>query len=296
MHAVVAAWAERHPTFEHRYYDDAAVWLFMRSASPALLRAFELRDIAPVWRAFFGAFRHTANVVRADLFRLFLLHEVGGVWADADTTPPPRASSALLDSLIRPLDEFVLASNVCQPSGCLPAWDVRPAGSEAIGLDNYAMASVAGHPFLAEALEQSVNMLLTPSEAAERYVRAGLSKLHPDQRESVVSLAGPRRLNAAVERVLGRQIAPGERGRITFASQTPPWDPFAVRSGSSSSAALPTRGIHSSSSRRTHSYTVVPGGIGAQPKYTCKQCALDPEYIRELAALNITHWAAEGTG
>ena len=83
-----------------------------------------------------------------------------------------------------------------------------------------------------------------------------------------MSLAGPRRLDAAVESVLGRRIALTESGVQTFAG---------ARNAS-----------------EVHSYTI--GTLDATPKYSCDGCALDPEYQEELRLMNITHWAAEGTG
>lgn len=64
-----ASWRVENPGFTHRIWNEASARDFLKRSPPAVLTAF-------------GRAREPA--MKADLFRLALLHEIGGIYADAD--------------------------------------------------------------------------------------------------------------------------------------------------------------------------------------------------------------------
>jgi mannosyltransferase OCH1-like enzyme len=117
VQAMMDSWKAQNPTWTYKRFNDVNAWDYLKdNASPAVLRAFE-------------SAAHPA--LRADLLRLAVLAFEGGVWGDAD------------DRCVVPLDLL--------PHHGAELWLVQ----ESFGtLGNNFIASRAGHPFVAYALEK----------------------------------------------------------------------------------------------------------------------------------------------
>ena len=125
-----------HPTWEVTLWRDAEAEAFVKDHC---LDFWELYDWYP------------KNVQRADLFRMLLIHRLGGFYLDLDI------------HLHRSLDPL------CAEHAVFPyEWEMSPATflsrhkraptdrSELWQLGNYAFGAEAGHPFIAEILEEMI--------------------------------------------------------------------------------------------------------------------------------------------
>ena len=92
MAKALSSWIKTNPEYEHRYYTDSDIHNIMQHTHPRVQAAYhklctEYPDL---------------GAMKADLFRLVLMYEYGGVYTDADTyaTTPLR-------NIIQEDDEFV---------------------------------------------------------------------------------------------------------------------------------------------------------------------------------------------
>lgn len=113
-------WMERSPGWAYRLMDDAEAREFVHDCYP--------REIARIYDAF------PLGVMRADFWRLLILHHSGGLYTDTDTAP------------LVPPGEWVLATDrfLCN------------AELDGIHLCNWTFAAESGHP----ALESIINLIV----------------------------------------------------------------------------------------------------------------------------------------
>jgi hypothetical protein len=117
-------WTERHPHWTYKLWTDDDFLPFVQEHFPGFLKTFN---------------EYSYQIQRVDAFRYLILLKYGGVYADLDIE-----CLSSVDALIANR-EFVIAA---EPS----------VHAQWIGLDtllcNAFMASIPGHPFLAEVLEE----------------------------------------------------------------------------------------------------------------------------------------------
>ena len=119
MGKAFSSWIVTNPEYEHRYYTDSDMDVIMEQTHPRVRAAYDkLCTDYP-----------SAGAMKADLFRLVLMYEYGGVYTDADTyaTTPLR-------NIIQENDEFV--------SGVGARRD----------LHQWIIITIPQHPFVQEAL------------------------------------------------------------------------------------------------------------------------------------------------
>lgn len=120
--SILAKWKATHPDWDIRFYDDAAIRALVAEGYPEHLDLFD---------------SYPAGIFRADAFRFFVLHKLGGIYSDLDVDPLRR-----IDELLDRTECFV---------GAEP--ELHVARNEALfrGLPfvlcNAFMGSVPGHPF-----------------------------------------------------------------------------------------------------------------------------------------------------
>lgn len=139
MQAAAQTWIARNPAYEHRYHDAVA----RRSL---LAQHFDADTVAAYDKLSYGAFK-------ADLWRYCQLYVTGGVYIDIDTI-----CRTDLRDIIAPQDEFV----------------VPGTGGVSFAVFNAFIASVPGHPFMAQAVERAVRAVLeTPEGDFDGYMMTG---------------------------------------------------------------------------------------------------------------------------
>lgn len=126
---VFEAWRQTHPEWDIRFYTDADVRAFVVEHYPGLLPTFDA---------------YPAGIFRADAFRFFVLHRIGGVYADLDVLP-----FGPIDSILEETECFVGA----EPEQHVLENDAKYRGMPFL-LCNAFMGSVPGHPFFARCIER----------------------------------------------------------------------------------------------------------------------------------------------
>lgn len=121
------AWAESHPDWELRLWDDADIRALVAADYPQHLATFD---------------SYPSGIYRADAFRFFVLHRVGGVYADLDVVPLRK-----IDELIGRTECFVGAEPVKHVE------DNESYRGLPMSLCNAFMGSAPGHVFWQRCLE-----------------------------------------------------------------------------------------------------------------------------------------------
>lgn len=175
LQASTEALRARNPGWEYRFYDDADIVEFIRSAYGApMLACYERIDKR------YGA-------TRADLFRYLLMYKVGGVYLDI------KSSATLpLDSVLRADDRYLL-STWGDTEGPSATWgrhydlDGIPGGE----FQQWFIACAPGHPYLKAVLDTVIaNLgLYDPS-------------LHGVGKNGALRTAGPIPYTLAIHRIL----------------------------------------------------------------------------------------------
>jgi mannosyltransferase OCH1-like enzyme len=175
LQASTEALRQRNPGWEYRFYDDADIVDFIRTAyGERMLACYQRIDKR------YGA-------TRADLFRYLLMYKVGGVYLDI------KSSATLpLDSVLRPDDRYLL-SNWSESEDPSATWgrhydlDSIPGGE----FQQWFIACVPGHPYLKAVLDTVIaNLsLYDPS-------------LHGVGKNGALRTAGPIPYTLAIHRVL----------------------------------------------------------------------------------------------
>ena len=111
----ISEWRRLHPHFVHRFWDDDACDLFMRTRYPELYATFA--DLP------FG-------VQKADMFRVAVLHDRGGIYADTDVVP----NVVIDESPLWPRADLLFAS-----------WELNQTNA-------FIVSKTPGHPLLLKAL------------------------------------------------------------------------------------------------------------------------------------------------
>lgn len=159
MARAIKTWIRVNPEFEHRYYDDKELKNYIyENGSLDVIKAFETLE-----QKYPGK-----GAMRADLFRLLVMKNEGGVYADCDTTP-----KISLLKLLRKEDQYF--------TGIGRKKDFH----------QWLIISIPHHPFIAEALDLAVEAILNDTPA-----RGGIGR--------EAGYAGPPMLNKAVLTVLKR--------------------------------------------------------------------------------------------
>ncbi len=180
VRAGIATLQARNPGWDYRFYDDAAVADFIRTAyGPTVLARFERIDPR------YGA-------ARADLFRYLLAYRVGGVYLDIKST-----ARLPLDEMLRPGDRLVLAQ---WPQGGRfdgagrHDWDFAGLieGGE---FQQWHLICAPGHPYV-HAVIQSVL----------RNIDCYVPRLHGSGRNAVLRLTGPIAYTLAILPLLSRNL------------------------------------------------------------------------------------------
>ncbi|MAD25042.1 MAG: hypothetical protein CMO44_12805 [Verrucomicrobiales bacterium] len=159
MSRAVKEWVNKNPEFAHKYYDDDALQDYVyKHGSLDVVKAFDtIKNRYP-----------KKGAMRADLFRLLLMKNEGGVYADCDTTP-----KISLIKLLKSDDQYLTG----------------------VGRKNdfhqWLIICVPNHPFISEALDLAVEAILR-----DKPVRGGIGR--------EAGFAGPPMLNRAVVTVLKR--------------------------------------------------------------------------------------------
>jgi mannosyltransferase OCH1-like enzyme len=108
------AWAELHPTWEHR------VWTNANTPLPGMVNQ-------DAWDRAEEVVTGSVEQFRSDLLRYEILYRFGGVYVDADMEPR------------QPLDQLL------EGVGCFAAWE-----TEGVWINNAVMGAQAYHPFIGD--------------------------------------------------------------------------------------------------------------------------------------------------
>jgi len=120
-------WEKSHPDWELRLWDDADIRALVEEHYPEHLATFDL---------------YPSGIYRADAFRFFVLHKIGGVYADLDVLPKRK-----IDELIGRTECFVGAEPVKHVE------DNESYRGLPMSLCNAFMGSVPGHVFWQRCME-----------------------------------------------------------------------------------------------------------------------------------------------
>lgn len=119
---VIASWKRLNPGFTHRLWDDADMREFMVKFYPELVPT-PFDDLL-------------SGTERSDLWRILVLHKLGGVYADIDV------------QCLRPIDEWN-AERGHDASLLLGLENYEADRPQRLHVVNWALAAVPGHPLLA---------------------------------------------------------------------------------------------------------------------------------------------------
>lgn len=137
-----AGWIARHPAWDHRLYDDAAI-----------RRTIEAR--APQWSSTFDALPRV--IQRIDFFRYLIVYLDGGMYADVDTISYLPCDPLLAGASCVLGVEIHLRRHLQAELGYARPWQ----------LANFIFAAAPGHPFLAAVLEEIARAATRPAEGDE---------------------------------------------------------------------------------------------------------------------------------
>jgi hypothetical protein len=163
------------PTWEHKFYDAAA------------MKAFIVQEYSPRLLGYFERIDERYRAARSDLFRYLLLYRRGGVYLDMKSTTDRPLDSVLLDT-----DTFVLSG---WPSNDphMQGWGQEHPELTKHGLDEFQqwfIMAAPGHPYLKAIIDQVVANI-------DRYLPAR----HGVGSYGVVRLTGPVPYSATIHRL-----------------------------------------------------------------------------------------------
>lgn len=134
------------PDWEHRFYDEPAV------------RMFIAREYGPGMLAYYDAINPKYRAARADLFRYLVVYRRGGVYLDIKSLP-----TRPLSEVIRPDDRYLISQWNNRPDEPYVDWGLHPELSriERGEYQQWYIAAAAGHPFLKAVIERVTRNLRT---------------------------------------------------------------------------------------------------------------------------------------
>ena len=166
------------PRFEHRLYDNDAVRAFLATEYGAgVLDRFD--RIGPDYGA-----------AKADFFRYFLIHRVGGLYLDIKST-----TTVPLDELLRADDRFILSQWQNRPGESHASWGLYKEVADVPGgeYQQWFIASVPGHPFLQAVMDR----VMVNIDAYSPWI-------HGVGKNGVLRTTGPLTYTRAIHPLIGR--------------------------------------------------------------------------------------------
>ena len=134
---------ELHPRWQHRFFSDVECKAFIEKRRPDLLELYEF---------------YPRPVMRADLFRVVALHELGGFYLDLDIHLHERLDPLLNDSLVL-TEEWKMSREIFESRHRVQPADER----DLLQIGNYGFAAERGHWFLNEVIEEMIRRAETIS-------------------------------------------------------------------------------------------------------------------------------------
>ncbi len=164
------------PSWEFRFYDDAAVIRFINENYGARILQLFLR-IDPTYGA-----------ARADLFRYLCLYKCGGVYIDIKSTLQKP-----LDNVLNPDDCFLLSQWENKPGEPFAGWGRHPSTKHIPGgeFQQWHIVSAQGHPFLKSVIQRVLQNIETYDPCQ-----------HGSGKWVVMALTGPSAYTLAISPIL----------------------------------------------------------------------------------------------